>query len=126
MERHDKRFIATCWIIAGPNGAGKTTFALEYLPLFVSFLSSYELKIKSEDRWALRPCTPRSGGRGEAPHPDDNPMFHQFPLQRNHATGHALAIHLHPGDAALTAVRILNLDRVDRFTVPIAKAEALP
>jgi hypothetical protein len=31
-------------------------------------------------------------------------MFHLAPLQRDHATGHALAIHLHPGDAALATV----------------------
>ena len=59
-------------------------------------------------------------------HPDDNLMLHQPPLQRDHATGHTLTIHLHPGDTALAAVRILHLDRVDRFTVPIAEAEARP
>src|ERR1039457_2043051 len=60
------------------------------------------------------------------PHPDTDLMFYQSRFQRDHAAGHASAIHLHPVDTALAAVRILHLYRVDRFTMPIAEAEAIP
>ena len=54
------------------------------------------------------------------PHSHDNLMLHQAPFQHDYTTGHALPIHLHPGDTALAAVRILHLDRIDCFSVPIA------
>ena len=60
------------------------------------------------------------------PHPDHNPMFHQLPFQGDHAIGHALAVHFHPGDTALTAKRIFHLDVIDRLPMPVAEAEARP
>jgi hypothetical protein len=61
-------------------------------------------------------------------HSDTQPRCYQVPVQKGggNATAHALAIHLHPGNAAHATVSILHLDRGACFPVPIAETETLP
>lgn len=59
-------------------------------------------------------------------HPHDHVVFNQILIKRDVATGYTLPIQLHPDYAMLTPVRILHLNRVDRFTVTEAEAETGP
>jgi hypothetical protein len=53
-------------------------------------------------------------------------MLYQATFQRDDSIACALSIHLHPRYSTLASVRIFDTDFIDRFTVPIADAEALP